>query len=127
MTNATQPKAADDNRRTEYNAEDLLQTEFPPLKWAVKRYIPEGLIVLAGRPKLGKTWLAYSTAIAIATGGKVLGVDCEQGDVLQYSLEDNFRRAKSRINTPLPPKLGVPHPSLDRLTIRTAAPSMDRG
>lgn len=127
MTNATQPKAANDNRRTEYNAEDLLQTEFPPLKWAVKRYIPEGLIVLAGRPKLGKTWLAYSTAIAIATGGKVLGVDCEQGDVLQYSLEDNFRRAKSRINTPLPPKLGVPRPSLDRLTIRTAAPSMDRG
>lgn len=127
MTSATPPKAANDNRRTEYNAEDLLQTEFPPLKWAVKRYIPEGLIILAGRPKLGKTWLAYSTAVAIATGGKVLGVDCEQGDVLQYSLEDNFRRAKSRILALLPPKLGVPRPSLDRLTIRTDAPTMDRG
>jgi RecA-family ATPase len=127
MTNATPPSAANDNRRIEYNAEELLKAEFPPLKWAVKRYIPEGLIILAGRPKLGKTWLAYSTAIAIATGGKVLGVDCEEGDVLQYSLEDNFRRAKSRIITLLPPKLGAPRPDLSRLTIRTAAPTMDRG
>jgi RecA-family ATPase len=127
MTNATPPKAANDNRRTEYNAEELLKTEFPPLKWAVEGFIPEGLTVLAGRPKLGKTWLAYSTAIAIATGGKVLGVECEQGDVLQYSLEDNFRRAKSRILNLLPAHLGIKRPSLDRLTIRTEAPTMDRG
>lgn len=127
MTNATPPKAANDNRRTEYNAEELLKTEFPPLRWAIERYIPEGLTVLAGGPKLGKTWLAYSTAIAIATGGKVLGVDCEPGDVLHYSLEDNFRRAKSRILTLMPPRLGSKRPSLERLTIRTDAPTMDRG
>jgi hypothetical protein len=30
MTSATQPSAANDNRRIEYNAEELLKAEFPP-------------------------------------------------------------------------------------------------
>ena len=58
--------------------------------------------MLAGRPKAGKSWLALNLAEAIANGGKVLGVDVEQGDVLYLALEDNPRRLQQRLDQLIP-------------------------
>ena len=65
-----------------FNAFDLGRTEFPEIKFIVPGYLPEGATILAGRPKLGKSWLALDLALAVAKGSKCLGVECEQGDVL---------------------------------------------
>lgn len=63
------------------------------MRYVVPGYIAEGLTVLAGRPKLGKSWLALDLAIAVATGGAALGsTKVGQGDVLYLALEDNERR-----------------------------------
>jgi hypothetical protein len=82
--------AANDNSKDDtINAETLLGMDFAPLEYVIPGYVVEGLTVLGGKPKLGKSWWAYDASIAVATGGKAMGtVDCEQGDVLYLALED---------------------------------------
>ncbi|WP_439404741.1 AAA family ATPase [Bradyrhizobium sp. DASA03076] len=123
------PIAANDNQAEDdsIDAESLLGMEFSPLEYVIPGYVVEGLTVLGGKPKLGKSWWAYDASIAVASGGKAMGaVDCEQGDVLYLALEDNRRRVKDRILTLCPTRklLGI---NLDRLTIRTVAPRIDTG
>lgn len=78
-------------------AQALKAKTFKPITWVVVDLIPDGLSMLAGKPKLGKSWLMLNTAVAVATGGWVLDVKCAQGDVLYAALEDNERRLKSRM------------------------------
>ncbi|QIG92442.1 AAA family ATPase [Bradyrhizobium sp. 6(2017)] len=109
------------------DAETLLGMEFPPLEYVIPGYVVEGLTVLAGKPKLGKSWWAYDASIAVATGGKAMGaVECEQGDVLYLALEDNRRRVQDRILT-LCPARKVQGIKLDRLTIRNSTHRIDNG
>jgi hypothetical protein len=109
------------------DAETLLGMDFPPLEYVIPGYVVEGLTVLAGKPKLGKSWWAYDASIAVATGGKAMGaVDCEQGDVLYLALEDNQRRIQDRILT-LCPARKLLNINLKRLTVRTVTPRIDTG
>ena len=76
-----------------FTAADLMRMELPPARWAVEGIIPEGLSVLAGKPKLGKSWLALEQGIAGASGGVALGeIDVTAGPVLYLALEDTRRR-----------------------------------
>jgi len=81
-----------------FTAADLMATDFPEPRWAVPGLIAEGLNLLVGSPKLGKSWLCLGLAVAIASGGKALGkIDVEQGPVLYAALEDNPRRLQNRL------------------------------
>jgi hypothetical protein len=78
---------------------DLRSMELPEPKWAVEGILPDGLSLLAGKPKLGKSWKALNLALAVATGGVALGsIHVECGDVLYLALEDTKRRLKDRIS-----------------------------
>lgn len=79
------------------NAHDLQTKTFEPLRWVVLRVLPEGLTLMAGKPKIGKSWLALDIAVAVASGGNCLGHICEQGKVLALFLEDNDRRLQRRL------------------------------
>jgi hypothetical protein len=73
--------AANDNTTKDdsINAESLLGMDFAPLEYVIPGYVVEGLTVLGGKPKLGKSWWAYDASIAVATGGRAMGrVECEQ-------------------------------------------------
>jgi hypothetical protein len=60
--------------------------------------IPEGVTLLAGKPKQGKSWASLGLSIAVATGGEALGkVRVERGEVLYLALEDNPRRLQKRL------------------------------
>src|SRR5690606_35946020 len=80
------PEVANDNKRPagflRTRTDALMQTVFAPIKWVIPGYVPEGLTLLAGKQKLGKTWMAIDWAAAVAMGGRTMGIDCEQGDVL---------------------------------------------
>jgi hypothetical protein len=77
---------------------DLVATEFPPQRWAVTGVIPEGVTLLAGRPKVGKSWWLLDAALAVAAGGVAFGsVPVEKGSVLYLALEDGGRRLNDRI------------------------------
>lgn len=78
-------------------AQALRSTVFKPINWVVAGLIPDGLTILAGKPKLGKSWLMLDIAVAVAMGGFTLDQKCAQGDVLYAALEDNQRRLHSRM------------------------------
>ena len=40
------------------DADTLLSTPLPATRFVVDRLLPEGLHILAGAPKIGKSWLA---------------------------------------------------------------------
>ena len=87
------------SKTTRINAQDLRAKVFPPVKWAVPGFLPEGLSILAGGPKVGKSILALHLSVGVAIGGCVLGkIDVQKGDVLYLALEDTQRRIQERIN-----------------------------
>ena len=105
---------------------DILATEFPPMRWAIPELLPEGCILLGGRPKMGKSMLALNIAIAVATGGTALGhYQVEAGDVLYYDLEGNRRRLQTRARKMLPAVGEGALPT--RLIVKFIAPQIDSG
>ena len=105
-----------------FSAADLQHREFPPIKWIVPDVLPEGLTLLAGKPKLGKSWLALDMALAVAGGGSVLGRECDPGAVLYLALEDNQRRLQRRLQR-LEPHFDWPA----GLEFQTQWPRLDAG
>jgi AAA domain/IclR helix-turn-helix domain len=82
-----------------FAADALQKRTFRPAKFIVPAYIPEGLTILAGRPKLGKSWLTLDIAVAVAAGRLTLGkIEPSIGDVLLLALEDNDRRLQRRMD-----------------------------
>jgi len=75
---------------------DLLTRAWPEPVWAVPGVLPVGLTVIAGRPKIGKSWLCLQLMQAVATGGDFLGVKVARGRVLYFALEDPPRRLAER-------------------------------
>lgn len=103
-----------------WTAADLMATDFPEPRWAVPGLVAEGLNLLVGSPKLGKSWLCLGLAVAVASGGRALGkVPVEQGAVLYAALEDPPRRLQGRLSAVLG---GEPVP--DDLHIATSLPRL---
>jgi hypothetical protein len=116
--------------RTVWTAAELLAADFPEPRWAVPKLIPEGVTLLAGAPKIGKSWLGLGAALAVATGGVALGrVTVERGPALYLALEDPPRRLKDRLGRMLRHGGGDPAPGSapDTLTLVTACPSLPNG
>lgn len=85
---------------------------FPELQYAIPGLIPEGLTLLVGPPKAGKSWLVLAFCLAVASGGAALGKIRipKAGRVLYLALEDGDRRMQTRSRSLLGP--GVPIPAL---------------
>ena len=108
-----------------YDMNVILKTEFPPVLKVVGDentiIIPEGLGLLAGRPKAMKSWTSLLLAYAVQNGADFFDLPVMQGDVLYLALEDNKRRMKDRIM-----KLGLDQ-SLQHPTIVDEAPYLNHG
>jgi len=91
------------SRVTIKTAAALRTMTFAPLKYIVPELIVEGCVLLAGRPKVGKSWLALEVGLAVAAGRYCLGErKPERGRVLHLALEDGDRRMQRRITKVLP-------------------------
>lgn len=111
---------------TRTNTNTIMATEFEPIQWTVPGYVPEGFSVVAGRQKLGKTWLAIDWALAVATGGVAMGsVRVEAGNVLYIDMENGPRRIQRRIQALYPDERHMP--DLSHLEWVTNAPALDKG
>ncbi len=106
-----------------FTAADLMEAVFPSLWWAVPGILPEGVVLLAGKPKLGKSWLVLALCLAIALGGVALGtIRVEQGACLYLALEDNRKRLQRRLKKLL---MGGAPPA--DLHMATEWPRLDEG
>jgi hypothetical protein len=96
-------------RMVTITAAALDRVYFAPLRFIVPELLPEGLALLAGKPKCGKSYLSMGLALAIASGGVALGtVKVEAGDVLYCALEDGQRRLQDRMRAMLPGGVAFP-------------------
>src|SRR5215218_6725986 len=90
--------SAERNAPATFTGNELRDKVFPPVTWAVPDILPAGVTLLGGREKMGKSWMAFSLCVAVATGGHALGkMPVERGDALYLSLEDPERRLHKRI------------------------------
>ena len=125
------PTPANDNepqdRQTAFTAAELQHMVFAPIKYVVPGYLAEGCTLFAGRPKIGKSWLALDIGLAVSRGTTCLGdIQCEPGAVLYLCLEDNARRLNDRINKLMPYTFpALPWPS--DLHLHTEWPRADKG
>ncbi|MFF3206651.1 AAA family ATPase [Streptomyces sp. NPDC002962] len=84
--------------RTAWTADQLMAAEFPEPKWAVPGILAEGVSLLAGPPKVGKSWLSLGLGLSVAAGGHAFdSVPVQGGPVLYLALEDTPRRLQTRM------------------------------
>jgi hypothetical protein len=82
---------------------ELMAMEIPPLRWIIESILPEGLSILVGRQKLGKSQLALNMAVAVEIGGTFLGYRVPSpGAVLYLDLELGQRRVRHRLDGMFP-------------------------
>jgi hypothetical protein len=75
-----------------------MATRFPPPKWAVPGLISEGMNLLVGAPKIGKSWFSLGLATSVSSGRPALGcIRVDRGPVLYLALEDPARRLQERL------------------------------
>lgn len=78
-------------------AQELLDRPLEGTTWLVEGLIAPGLIVLAGAPKVGKSWFAALLGLCVSTGQPFLEHATAQADVLYLCLEDTFPRIQTRL------------------------------
>ncbi|MEI7686570.1 MAG: AAA family ATPase, partial [Planctomycetota bacterium] len=107
------------------SAPELLGRVFADPKWAAEGLIPEGLCLLAGPPKLGKSWLMLQLALSVASGCNAFDAfPCKRGACLYLALEDTLRRMQSRLR-----KIRARWPEMETegLSIQTSSPQIGKG
>ena len=79
------------------DAETLLATPLKPVPFIVDGFIPRGLHILAGSPKIGKSWLVLWLCLKIALGEAVWKHPANRCGVLYLCLEDTYSRIQNRL------------------------------
>ncbi len=80
------------------NLEELFESVFRDKPAIVENLIYPGTYILAGAPKVGKSFLVAQLAYHIATGQRLWDYEVNQSTVLYLALEDDHRRLQKRMN-----------------------------
>ena len=86
-----------ENRLLTIDGETLMSQPLTPLNFVVDTLLSQGLHILAGSPKVGKSWLALWLAVTVAKGEAVWGMGVNQGTTLYLCLEDSTLRIQNRL------------------------------
>ena len=79
------------------DADTLQSTAYEPVSFVVDDLLPLGLHLLAGAPKIGKSWLALWLCLCAAQGKPLWTFATHPCEVLYLCLEDSFQRIQSRL------------------------------
>ena len=79
------------------DGETLMNRPLQPLSFVVDTLISQGLHILAGSPKVGKSWLALCLVVTVAKGEPIWGMRVKQGTTLYLCLEDSQLRIQNRL------------------------------
>ena len=75
----------------------LMSQPLRPPNFVVDTLLTQGLHILAGSPKVGKSWLALWLAVTVAKGEPVWNMTTKQGTTLYLCLEDSVLRIQNRL------------------------------
>ena len=81
------------------DGETLMTQPLQPMNFIVDTLLSQGLHILAGSPKVGKSWLALWLAVTVAKGEQVWGMRTKSGTTLYLCLEDSQLRIQNRLFT----------------------------
>ena len=76
----------------------LMALDVEPPRFIVAKLIPTGLHLLAGSPKVGKSWLTLWLCHQVSIGEKVWEFDTQKCGTLYISLEDTLDRLHLRLS-----------------------------
>ena len=79
------------------HADELMDKQFENTGALIDGFIGRGVYLLAGSPKIGKSWLVLWLAHRVCLGEDVWEFKSRRCDVLYISLEDPERRIQSRV------------------------------
>ena len=81
------------------DSDELTDVRFKPVRWIVEGFLKPGLTVLAGAPKIGKSWLVLQLCMKIAKGEPLWGIPVRSAEALYIALEDTPARLQKRVLT----------------------------
>ena len=76
---------------------ELMETRFRVRPAVIDGLLPAGTYLLAGAPKIGKSFLVLQMAYQVSMGAPFLGFSSRQGTVLYLALEDTCERLQKRL------------------------------
>ena len=76
---------------------ELFQTSYKSRPPIIENLLHSGAYLLAGAPKIGKSFLVAQIAYHVSTGQALWGCKVHQGTVLYLALEDDFQRIQNRM------------------------------
>lgn len=79
------------------SAQDLLSMPVKAVEFIVEDILAPGLVILAGDPKIGKSWFVLLLAYCVANGIEFLRHATRKAGVLYLALEDPESRAQARL------------------------------
>ena len=87
----------EEKKLTVIDGETLADMNLPPTKFCVQTLLPQGVTVLGGAPKIGKSWMVLDLCVRVAKGESIWGLPTTQGTTLYLCLEDTLRRVQERL------------------------------
>lgn len=78
-------------------AQELLEEPITEADWVIEDLLPVGAHILAGAPKIGKSWMVLAMGLAVSMGQPFWDYTVCQGTVLYLCLEDTYARVKKRL------------------------------
>jgi len=79
------------------DADTLMNRPMKKRPFLVEGLIPEGVTLLSGASKIGKSWLVLDLALCVSQGIPLWGLQTAKCDVLYLCLEDSFARIQDRL------------------------------
>lgn len=89
--------AYEPRRLSLFTSEELCDMRLERRRYTVESLLYPGLSILAGSPKIGKSWMVMYLCLQIAKGEPVWGLKTTQGSVLYIALEDSSTRLQERV------------------------------
>jgi len=80
------------------DGETLMDMRINPIRFFIDSLLPQGVSLLCGAPKIGKSWLVLDWCVRIAKGEEVWNFKTTKGTTLYLCLEDNLSRIQQRLN-----------------------------
>ena len=77
------------------NGEMLMNTFLPPIEFAVENLIPQGLHILSGSPKIGKSWMALMLCLKVAKGEKLWNFETSKALHCIFALKTVLQESKA--------------------------------